>query len=401
MKVLILHAGYRVPAGEDTVVANEAAVLAAGGHDVRARVVSNPNELGAAVRVLAKSFHNRDTAAMVRRELAEFRPDIVHIHNTWFALSSSVVDAAAESGTPTVMTVHNYRFGCLSANLFRGDAVCTTCVGRIPLAGVRHGCYRGSRMLSAVAATEVTLTRRRQVFNHGIDRFVAPSRFMADRLIDIGLPADRLTVKPHFVTDRGARSAPPSSSNEVLYIGRLAAGKGLHTLLRAWERFRANPAHPDTTDLTLSIIGDGPMASELREAAPRGVTFVGWLERDEVMARLLCARAFVFPSVWYEPFGMVLVEALSAGVAMVVTNASEAPVITAVPPELMAPVDDDAALAAALGRLDDRTVDQVGAANRRRFETHYSAEIGLQNLESLYREVIAGPRARSLAGSAP
>ena len=388
MRVLILHAGYRVPAGEDTVVANEAAALTAGGHDVRTHVVSNPNALGAAVRALAKSFNNRGAAEFVTAEIAAFRPDIVHIHNTWFALSSSVARAAAATGTPTVMTIHNYRLGCLSANLFRGDSVCTTCVGRIPLPGVIHGCYRGSRVLSLVAAGELTINRRRGVLTDNIDRFVTPSRFVADRMLDIGLPAERLTVKPHFVADCGPRDAPPSESNEVVYIGRLAAGKGLHTLLRAWERFQSASQHPDVANLSLTIIGDGPLSSELKEGAPRGVTFVGWLTRDEVMERLLRARAFVFPSAWYEPFGMVLIEALSAGVAMVVTNASEAPAITAAPPELIAPVEDDAAFAAAIGRLDHATVDRVGAANRLRFETHYSEAIGLQRLEALYRDVI-------------
>jgi glycosyltransferase involved in cell wall biosynthesis len=388
MRVLILHAGYRVPAGEDTVVANEAAALTAGGHEVRTHVVSNPNSLGAAVHALAKSFNNRGAAEFVTAEIADFQPDIVHIHNTWFALSSSVASAAAATGTPTVMTIHNYRLGCLSANLFRGDSVCTTCVGRTPLRGVIHGCYRGSRVLSLVAASELTITKRRQVFTKNIDRFVAPSRFVADRMLDIGLPAERLTVKPHFVADCGPRDAPPSASNEVVYIGRLAAGKGLHTLMRAWEHFRSSSRHPDVADLSLTIIGDGPLASELKEAAPRGVTFEGWLTRNEVMERLLRARAFVFPSAWYEPFGMVLVEALSAGTAIVLTNASEAPAITAAPPELIAPVEDDAALAAAIGRLDDATVDRVGAANRRRFETNYTEAIGLQHLEELYHDVI-------------
>ncbi len=388
MRILILHAGYRFPAGEDTVVANEAAALVAGGHDVRTHVVSNPNALPAAMRALAKSFNNRAAAQFVTDEIADFAPDIVHIHNTWFALSSSIVEAAAATGTPTVMTIHNYRLGCLSADLFRGDSVCTTCVGRVPLPGVMHGCYRGSRLLSLVAASELTITRRRGVFTDNIDRFVAPSGFLADRLLDIGLPGERITVKPHFVADSGPRSAPPSASKEVVFIGRLAAGKGLHTLLRAWERFRSASRHPDVADLTLTIIGDGPLASELQESAPRGVIFEGWLTREEVMERLLRARAFVFPSAWYEPFGMVLVEALSAGTAMVVTNASEAPAITAAPPELIAPVEDDAALAAAIGRLDDTTVDRVGAANRRRFETHFTEAIGLERLQDLYQDVI-------------
>ncbi len=394
MRILILHAGYRVPAGEDTVVANEAAALTAGGHDVRCHVVSNPSGLGAAMLTLTKSFNNGETADFVRREIVEFQPDVVHVHNTWFALSSSVVAAAAEFGVPIAMTVHNYRLGCLSADLFRGDSVCTSCVGRAPLPGVMHGCYRGSRALSLVAGAELILTRRRGVLTRNVDRYVAPSAFVADRLRDFGVPAERIMVKPHFVADPGERTNAPSASNEVIFIGRLAAGKGLYTLLRAWERVQSTPGTADTANLHLTIIGDGPLGAELREAAPRGVTFEGWLPREEVMARLLRARAFVFPSVWYEPFGMVLVEALSAGLAVVVTNASEASTITDAPPEMVVPVEDDAALAAAIGRLDNATVDRIGRRNRDRFNTHFTADVGLRRLEDTYEQVIAASQSR-------
>jgi glycosyltransferase involved in cell wall biosynthesis len=379
--MLQLHAGYRFPAGEDTVVANEADALIAGGHEVRPFVVSNPTSFGDAVKALALSVHNPHTAKSVTAAIEEFRPDVIHIHNTWFALSSSVVAAAARSGVPVVMTIHNYRLGCLGADLFRGSSVCTACVGRLPLRGVIHGCYRDSRILSAIAATEVSVTRKRGVLNDHVTRFVAPSAFMRDRLIDIGLPAERLVVKPHFVADPGPRPAPPSASKTVLFVGRLAPGKGLTTLLRAWERLGS--------DFELSIIGDGPLETELREMAPRSVRFEGWLSRDEVTEQLLTARAFVFPSSWYEPFGMVLVEALSAGVAIIATNASEAAAITATPPSFTVPIEDVDGLATAIASLaDDELVDTVGRANRLRFESHYTPTVGLRLLEQLYADVI-------------
>lgn len=387
MKILQLHAGYRFPAGEDTVVAIEADALSAGGHDVRRHVVANPTAVGPAVKALALSVHNPQAANAVTAEIEEFRPDVVHVHNTWFALSSSVIAATAARDIPVVMTIHNYRLGCLSADLFRGESVCTACVGKLPIRGVLHGCYRDSRLLSAVAAVEVSVTRKRGVLNDNVSRFVAPSAFMRDRLIDIGVRSDRLTVKPHFVADPGPRAHQPSASDDVLYIGRLAAGKGLETLLRAWEQFASSSRTGDLADLRLSIIGDGPLAPELREIAPRGVDFVGWLSRDEVTRRLLSARAFIFPSAWYEPFGMVLIEALSAGVPIIATNASEAPAITAAPDSLIVPVEDDRALAAAIGCLNDEFVDAVGHANRGRYEEHFTDAVGLRRLEELYDDV--------------
>ena len=385
MKILQLHAGYRTPAGEDTVVAAEAAVLADGGHDIRQHIAHNPPGSADAIRVLSRSLRNRAQERAVAEELRRFEPDVTHLHNTWFALSTSVIDAVADHGTPLVVTVHNYRLGCLNSLLFRGAAVCTACVGRTPWSGVVHGCYRDSRVLSAVAATELMTSRRRGVLDR-VDRFVAPSRFMADRLVDIGVPADRLVIKPHFTDDPGQRPHPPSASQEIVFIGRLAPGKGLETLLRAWERFVSTT----TKDVRLTVIGEGPLGAEVREAAPRSVDFAGWIPGAEVRQRLLRARAFVFPSEWYEPFGMVLLEAMSAGLPVIGTTASDAPRITGTPTELVAPGGDERSLAECLHRLDDQLVDAAGRAARQRFEAEYSEARGLAALEQLYDAVISG-----------
>ncbi len=389
MRILQLHAGYRTPAGEDTVVAAEADVLRAAGHEVVQHIEHNPTAAAESVVAVLRSRRNRRAEATVRRRLEQWQPDVAHLHNTWFALSSSVIDAVADHSCPLVMTVHNYRLGCLTSTMFRDAQVCTACVGRSPLRGVLHGCYRESRVLSGFQALEIMSARRRHVLDR-IDRFVAPSRFMADRLIDIGLPEDRLVVKPHFIEAAGPRDTDPSTSDEVLFIGRLAVGKGLPTLLRAWEIHADRLRSADVGGARqLTIIGDGPLLGDLREAAPRGVTFAGWLPRDEVRQRMLSARAFVFPSEWYEPFGMVLLEAMSAGLPVVATTSSDAARITMTPGELVVPAADERALADALGELSDGFVDEAGTAARRRYEEHYSPAIGLQDLETLYRDVIA------------
>lgn len=385
MKMLQLHAGYRTPAGEDTVVAAEAELLRRAGHEVRQHIEQNPSSSVPAVAALARSRNNRRTGAAVSAIIRDFDPDVVHVHNTWFALSSSVFDAAAEANRPIVMTIHNYRLGCLGVDLFRGSSVCTACVGRTPVRGVLHGCYRGSRAQSAIAAVEVMSTRRRGALA-SVDRFVAPSAFMADRLIEIGVPADRLVVKPHFTADVGPRPASPSASDELLFIGRLAPGKGLEVLLRAWER-RDRTAMPDTR---LCIIGDGPLASELHESAPRDVEFAGWMPYEEVQRRMLSARALVFPSEWYEPFGMVLIESMSAGLPVLASTASDAARITAAPLEFVSPAGDARALAQVFGAVTDEAVDTAGRTARARFESTYSESVGIADLEALYDAVISG-----------
>ena len=384
MRILQLHARYRVRAGEDAVVDNEAAALARAGHDVDQLTVDNPTGRVATVAALARSVHNPSSARLVRRRVTAFRPDVVHVHNTWFALSSSAVAAAASSGVPVVMTLHNFRLGCLSTDLFRDGAICTACVGRAPLPGVVHGCYRGSRALSALQATEVMVTRRRGVLDTAVTTFVAPSQFMADRLADVGVPTERTVVKAHFVDDPGPRPDSPSASKEILVVGRLSQGKGIDTLLDAWQTADVPARH----GWTLQVLGDGPLADQVRHRLPAGVELLGWRARDETRRRLLSARGLVMPSELYETFGMVLVEAMSAGLPVVVTTVAGAAAIVEPPPALLVAPRDPAALSAALDALDDATVDAIGAANRRRFEQHYSESIGVAALESLYRDAI-------------
>lgn len=383
MRILQVHAGYRVAAGEDTVVANEAAALRRGGHTVEQFIVPNPSGTAASLSALARSVHNRTTARAVADLIGRTQPDVLHVHNTWFALSPSVLGAATAASVPVVMTVHNYRLGCLGADLFREGGVCTACVGRTPWSGVVHGCYRGSRVLSAVQAVEVMATRARRVLDRAVTTFVAPSAFMADRLVDIGVARDRLVVKPHFTGDPGPRPEPPSRSTEVLFVGRLAPGKGIETLLTAWTML---PPSPSWATPRLSVVGDGPSADALRNGAPGNVRFHGWLTRDEVTTRLLGARALVFPSEWYEPFGMVLIEAMAAGLPIVATNVSAAADISGSP--LVVPARRADLLADALAQLDDRTVDELGAVARRRFADRFSERAGLDALEHLYRDAI-------------
>jgi glycosyltransferase involved in cell wall biosynthesis len=329
-------------------------------------------------------MHNPSSARRVRERVAAVRPDVVHVHNTWFALSSSAVAAAASTGVPVVMTLHNFRIGCLGTDLFRDGAVCTACVGRGPLPGVVHGCYRDSRTLSALQAAEIVATRRRGVLDSSVTRFIAPSQFMADRLVDMGIPGERTIVKPHFVDDPGPRRRAPSTSGDILVIGRLAQGKGVDTLLAAWSLRGQRRAGE-----RLCVIGDGPLAARLGVDVADDVEMLGWRGRDEVTARLLDARALVAPSELYETFGMVLVEAMSAGLPVIVTTAAGAAAIVEPPTEFLVPPRQPAALAAALDALDDRTVDRAGIANRRRFEQHFSEAVGVAALEAAYGEAIA------------
>lgn len=379
LSVLQVHARYREAGGEDAVVAAEAALLRAAGHHVHTLEARNPEALVPTLRALARAPRNLAAARALRAAVARERPDVVHIHNTWYALSPEVV-AASVDVAPVVVTLHNHRLACVNGILFRDGHACTDCVGRSPLPGVLHRCYRGSAALSAVAATTIAVHRRRGTWAR-VDRLLAPSTVVRDVAVRSGVPSERIVVRPHAVADPGERAAPPSSSRTVAFVGRLSPEKGVDVLLEAWRR-----AAPGGWELV--VAGDGP-ERRWEAGAPAGVRFTGRLPAGDIARLLLGARALVFPSRSYETFGLAVVEAMAAGAAVLASELPGIPELVADRRAIVRPGDPQAWAAALRRLMADVDVDDAGRRNRARWSSTYSPAAGVASLEAVYRDVVA------------
>jgi glycosyltransferase involved in cell wall biosynthesis len=387
VRILQLHTRYREAGGEDRVVTAEAELLRSAGHVVEQIIADNPMSPVAAAAALVKAPRNTASRRAVNRIVAHFDPDIAHVHNTWYVLSPSVLDELRASGVPTVMTVHNYRLMCVNSMLLRDGRPCEDCVGKSPWPGVRHRCYRNSTLASTAAAATISYNRRRKTWTRGVDLYVAPTEFVRDRLLDGGFPADQIRVKPHFVEDPGPRRTPPSQSQIVLHVGRLSADKGGHAILDAWAAL----GH---THLELVFIGDGPLRHELSGRRLPGVRFVGSVSPEEIRAWMLRARVLVAASAWYETFGLVVAEAMAAGLPVIVPRGSALAEVAAggaaVEPDNVAITDSahDRLVASLRRAQNPEIVDVAGACGRTRFLAHYTSAIGLTRLLDTYRSVI-------------
>ena len=379
MRVLQVHTSYRDRGGEDIVVDTEAELLRAAGHDVRQFTATNPSSAARAAAALALAPWNPAMVRSLRRVAEEFKPDVAHVHNTWFAMSPAVISTLKQIGIPVVMTLHNYRLLCANAMLFRDGRPCEDCVGSSPSPGVRHACYRGSRALSVVAVGTSALHERLGTYAD-VGVFIALTEFQRDLLVRGGLPSGRLVVKPNVVADPGPRPSPPSQSNTVLYVGRLAEEKGVHMLVDAWTK-------DAPLDLELLIAGDGPLRPSLESAATAAsVHFVGPVTRLGVQELMLTSRVLVFPSRVYESFGMVVAEAFAAGTpALAARGGAAAELVADIGEEWLVDPNDPQAWLHALQRLTDGVVDEAGRRARRVYETRLTAQDGIENLLATYR----------------
>lgn len=389
MRILQLHARHREAGGEDSVVDAEAAVLRAAGHEVVQHQAANPERTLPSAGAFAQAVWNQGAARAVARLVTTQRPDVAHVHNTWYALSPSVVVTLSRLGVPVVVTLHNYRLHCANGLFFREGRPCEECLTGGSLPGLRHRCYRGSWATSGVAALTIGIHRRMESWTGSVDRFIVLSDFARDRSVAGGLPPAKVVVRENFTEDPGPRPYPPSASREVLLVGRMAAEKGLPLAMAAWNRAKV-------PWLRLAVVGDGALRPVFEQAAPLGVSFVGRLGRDEVVRRMLSARGLVFPTLWYEAgTAMVLIESMAAGLPYVATDqAGAAPEGLGLGAVTRTVTGDVEALARGIRLLaDDARVDRAGIEGRGVYEQRYTPVQGLATLEAVYAAAVADRRA--------
>jgi glycosyltransferase involved in cell wall biosynthesis len=381
MKVLIVHNAYRQRGGEDSVFDRESAMLAAAGFSVRRFCVRNDHIKGVTGKITAACgvIANKASIAALCNEVAAFAPDVVHIHNFFPTLSPAAIDALARQGIPTVLTLHNYRVICPGALLMRDGKPCENCVGHTKLSAVIYGCYRGSRIGSAVVAAMgwyfVGLLRKypRALTLIALTEF-AKSRFVAD-----GFPPNAIIVRGNFIADPGAGFS--ERDRRIVYVGRLSPEKGVDVLVRAAR----------DVDGVIEIIGDGPERARLELLAPRNVVFRGSLTASQVLGRIRSAMALALPSRCYEGFPMVVLEAMATGTPVLASKSgSLAEIVVHQETGLLIPPNDESSWRNAMLEVFQFPAHAriLGTQARTRYLQRHSAETGVSSLTEIYERAV-------------
>jgi glycosyltransferase involved in cell wall biosynthesis len=315
MRVLQAHnLAVRPEGGAKFIVENEAALLRSAGCEVEQFFVhSAQTKEISKLRTGLKAIWNLEAVKDLVSQIERFRPEVLHVHTPFPLMSPAVFRAAARRQVPVVVSNHSFRMSCVSVTLFRDRHVCELCVGRrIKVPAVRYRCYHSSAAASSALVASLALHRALGTLHDDVDIYIAPSEFAARKLVEEGLPAEKVVVKPN--------SAPPISGETdtreefILFMGRLEVEKGVHTLLEAWRQMADPPQ--------LVVLGKGTLEPLVKEAAatnPR-VTFGGWADQDGVARYLSRARYMILPSEWYEGHPIAGVQALAAGTPLIASD---------------------------------------------------------------------------------
>jgi glycosyltransferase involved in cell wall biosynthesis len=386
MRILLCHAYYQQPGGEDQSFEAEAKLLESRGHEVR-RYTCRNDEIAklSPLAVAAKTLWNRTTHRELTGLIREFQPEVLHCTNTFPLMSPSVYYAARALNVPVVQSLRNYRQLCPSGLLLREGAACEDCLGKwVATRGIRHGCYRGSRLATAVVAGMTSLHRLLGTWSNAVDRYFTLTEFAKSRFVAAGWQADKIAVKPNFIDpDPGWGRG---EGGYAVFVGRLSAEKGIATLLAAWRRIG--------NTLPLKIIGDGPLREEVQHFAQEHphVELLGHRPLGEVLEIIGNASCLVMPSIWYETFGRTIIEAFAKGTPVIASRlgAMQELVDDGSTGLLFAPGDaDDLAAKVRQLQADDELRHSLRVAARREYERRFTAEPNHQMLLEIYQQAIA------------
>jgi glycosyltransferase involved in cell wall biosynthesis len=390
-RVLVVHNQFQHLGGEDFTAHAEIELMRSRGAHVET-LVYDSNDPGLVRRVKRRPdelVFNRGAYRDIRQIVQREKIEVVHCHNLWPMIGPSAYWAAKHEGVALVQTVHDFRAGCLQGQLLRGGQICEQCRPGWHLNGIRFGCYRGSYVQSVALGVAQTINAIRRVWSLPT-LYIAPSQFVQAKLRGWGISEGRIVVKPHFVTqDPGFSRA---ERNVAVFVGRLSQEKGLQTVLDVWN--------PDWVPLV--IIGDGPQRVDLEQQVRRlgkpNVQFAGRKTPAEVEAFLRGACFLILPSITYETFGRVLIEAYAHGVPVLASRLGATPeIVEDGRTGLLFNAHDRFDLSAKLAQMaaDPQQSASMRWPARLAFEQRYSAAANAESLLSAYQRAVGlQPRIR-------
>ena len=174
------------------------------------------------------------------------------------------------------------------------------------------------------APRSARLTEAEKVEHELADRIVVGSRFARVTLVEHGVEERKIRILPYGVGEeflklgagRAASSQGAGNGIRFLFLGQLSARKGLRQLLEAWGKM-------DRGNANLELVGGGD-TREWKKRAAEGVIFQGQADKKGVLAAMKRADILVLPSL-FEGFGLVILEAMAAGLPVIATQNTGGP----------------------------------------------------------------------------
>ena len=310
--VLIIHNTYLYTGGEETVVAAEIESLKVNGYKVYYKEYTNTNfkffnfkTLLAPFNTIFNIFSFFEIIYFIRINKIK----IVHAHNIFYTASPSIFWAAKLAGAKTVITIHNYRLFCLSANFFRAKQICFECSDKKSFkSGLQNKCFKNSLWASFTLALSIRLSDFLGTWKNKIDHYIVLNEFAKQLLINKGIDPKKIVLKSNFLSAYNLNQVNQIRDNFYLFAGRITEEKGIRHLMNTFTM----------TSKPLTIAGNGDIVNIINNNLSKNIKYIGLQSKAQIQSLLLTCKALIFPSIWIESMPMTLIEAQTMGTIPIV-----------------------------------------------------------------------------------
>ena len=336
------------------------------------------------IKDISRFLYSKAAAKAINRLVLDNQPHVAHLHIYYGQLTTSILTPLKEAGIPIVQTLHEYKLVCPVYTMISNGEVCEACQGHDFWKAAVKKCNRGSLSRSLLSAVEAYISRQMGAIEQ-VDHFITVSDFQRRKLIDLGVPKEKLTRVHNFIDT--SHIVPSSKQGEYfLYFGRLERLKGIFTLVEAAATI---------PDVPLIILGDGEARQELENwLAQRNLTHIKVLgakkgaELKEFIANSICS---ILPSEWYENCPLAVLESLAYGRPVIGTDIGGIPeLITDGVDGYVIPCKDSETLRERMVYLAEHRDEalEMGLAGRQKVMTQFSADKHYQEILDVYQKII-------------
>ncbi len=407
MELLFLNNYHYLRGGSEQVFFGEMALLQSYKHQVNAFARKTPEDVSSInsgffpenmktdnlspklgiLRTFREILYSSESKQQLDKLLKEISPDLVHAHNIYGRLTTSVLDLLNEKNIPVVMTLHDYKLICPSYKLMAGNGVCEDCKGGKYYNAILNKCHKNSMAASAIYALESWFNAFFNKYRNNICFFISPSQFLRTKMIEFGWPAEQVIYIPNYIVPQDFMPRY-DSKDYLLYIGRLSGEKGISTLIQAFKKVK-------TKNVRLMIVGDGPERESLEKLSKidSRIQFTGYLSGKELSDVTRNAKAVVVPSEWYENAPISILEAFAYGKPVIGARIGGIPEM----------IDEGMnGLLYKSGNVDELAeklndflgcstsyIANMGMAARKKAEKNYNPEMHYEKLIDVYQKAIS------------
>ena len=375
----MVHNFYQIGGGEHTVFENEQKLLTNNGHFLITYTRDNSELKGSIFKKLLLPFttvFSFKTYRDVKRIIKTESIDIVHCHNTFPLISPSVYYAAWKCKVPVIQTIHNFRFICANGVFFRDDKTCEECLAKGLSCGIRHSCYRESKIQTLVLVNMLWVHRMLGTYKKL--RYIFLTDFNRSKFRKLlGDHLDKQFTKPNF-----EYITLPEKTEErdgsYIFVGRLDKIKGIDFLVDNWS-----------IDKDLYIFGNGAMEEYVKNACKNNarIHFMGFQPQDLIWGYLARATAMLFPTDLYEGFPMTIIESFALGTPVICSDIGNgADIVRKEQAGVSYKRRDPEALLAAVKQVEDN-FDLYSGNALKAYREHYTPEANYSPLKRIYEEV--------------